>query len=193
MPDPFAKRFKRRRSTSASAGEKGEQEVDVRIRADQFPGMLGQENDFDISHPAHDGHDPVIEIDHVSAQAQGGGHPKTGCEEKSQKTRRWKLFAAFGRVVSLPFRAWSIPNRGGLNAAPADRLSGAVCNWLKTNWLPRMDSNHDKVIQNHLCYRYTTRQYFMSELKLTGKVLTGFPSSGLPPVALGGSEYRPRN
>jgi hypothetical protein len=25
-------------------------------------------------------------------------------------------------------------------------------------WLPRMDSNHDKVIQNHLCYRYTTRQ-----------------------------------
>ena len=21
-----------------------------------------------------------------------------------------------------------------------------------------MDSNHDKVIQNHLCYRYTTRQ-----------------------------------
>lgn len=27
------------------------------------------------------------------------------------------------------------------------------------NWLPRMDSNHDKVIQNHLCYRYTTRQF----------------------------------
>lgn len=26
------------------------------------------------------------------------------------------------------------------------------------SWLPRMDSNHDKVIQNHLCYRYTTRQ-----------------------------------
>ena len=25
-------------------------------------------------------------------------------------------------------------------------------------WLPRMDSNHDKVIQSHLCYRYTTRQ-----------------------------------
>ena len=24
--------------------------------------------------------------------------------------------------------------------------------------LPRMDSNHDKVIQSHLCYRYTTRQ-----------------------------------
>ena len=22
-----------------------------------------------------------------------------------------------------------------------------------------MDSNHDKVIQSHLCYRYTTRQY----------------------------------
>ena len=26
------------------------------------------------------------------------------------------------------------------------------------NELPRMDSNHDKVIQSHLCYRYTTRQ-----------------------------------
>ena len=26
------------------------------------------------------------------------------------------------------------------------------------NNLPRMDSNHDKVIQSHLCYRYTTRQ-----------------------------------
>ena len=26
------------------------------------------------------------------------------------------------------------------------------------SWLPRMDSNHDKVIQSHLCYRYTTRQ-----------------------------------
>jgi hypothetical protein len=29
---------------------------------------------------------------------------------------------------------------------------------LLINWLPRMDSNHDKVIQSHLCYRYTTRQ-----------------------------------
>ncbi|MEY2906083.1 MAG: hypothetical protein RLZZ408_554, partial [Verrucomicrobiota bacterium] len=26
-------------------------------------------------------------------------------------------------------------------------------------WLPRMDSNHDKQIQNLLCYRYTTRQW----------------------------------
>ena len=25
-------------------------------------------------------------------------------------------------------------------------------------WLPDMDLNHDKVIQSHLCYRYTTRQ-----------------------------------
>jgi hypothetical protein len=23
------------------------------------------------------------------------------------------------------------------------------------NWLPDMDLNHDKVIQSHLCYRYT--------------------------------------
>jgi hypothetical protein len=30
-------------------------------------------------------------------------------------------------------------------------------------WLPRMDLNHDKVIQSHLCYRYTTRQ--VSNLK----------------------------
>jgi hypothetical protein len=31
-------------------------------------------------------------------------------------------------------------------------------NMLTVKWLPRMDSNHDKVIQSHLCYRYTTRQ-----------------------------------
>ena len=24
-----------------------------------------------------------------------------------------------------------------------------------TSWLPDMDLNHDKVIQSHLCYRYT--------------------------------------
>ena len=30
--------------------------------------------------------------------------------------------------------------------------------YLIINNLPRMDSNHDKVIQSHLCYRYTTRQ-----------------------------------
>ena len=30
--------------------------------------------------------------------------------------------------------------------------------FLMSKWLPRMDSNHDKVIQSHLCYRYTTRQ-----------------------------------
>ena len=29
------------------------------------------------------------------------------------------------------------------------------CLW---GWLPRMDSNHDKQIQNLQCYRYTTRQ-----------------------------------
>ena len=26
------------------------------------------------------------------------------------------------------------------------------------NWLPNMDSNHDKQIQSLLCYRYTIRQ-----------------------------------
>ena len=26
------------------------------------------------------------------------------------------------------------------------------------NWLPDMDLNHDKVIQSHLCYRYTIGQ-----------------------------------
>jgi hypothetical protein len=34
-----------------------------------------------------------------------------------------------------------------------------ICKSLSLSWLPRMDSNHDKVIQSHLCYRYTTRQY----------------------------------
>ena len=27
-----------------------------------------------------------------------------------------------------------------------------------TIWLPDMDLNHDKVIQSHLCYRYTIGQ-----------------------------------
>lgn len=49
-----------------------------------------------------------------------------------------------------------------LDADPADWPQGSWRNQLKINWLPRMDSNHDKVIQNHLCYRYTTRQYFCS-------------------------------
>ena len=33
-----------------------------------------------------------------------------------------------------------------------------VYKFLIVRRLPRMDSNHDKVIQSHLCYRYTTRQ-----------------------------------
>ena len=39
-----------------------------------------------------------------------------------------------------------------------------ICNFsnlhkqLNINWLPCIDSNYDKVIQNHLCYHYTTRQ-----------------------------------
>ena len=32
-----------------------------------------------------------------------------------------------------------------------------LCKSLILKNLPRMDSNHDKVIQSHLCYRYTTR------------------------------------
>ena len=28
----------------------------------------------------------------------------------------------------------------------------------RVEWLPRMDLNHDNVIQSHVCYRYTTRQ-----------------------------------
>ena len=28
----------------------------------------------------------------------------------------------------------------------------------ESKWLPCIDSNYDKMIQNHLCYHYTTRQ-----------------------------------
>ena len=28
-----------------------------------------------------------------------------------------------------------------------------------------MDSNHDKVIQSHLCYRYTTRQWVLDRFE----------------------------
>ena len=41
---------------------------------------------------------------------------------------------------------------------------------LIANWLPCMDSNHDKMIQNHLCYRYTTRQYGERESTLCSSV-----------------------
>ena len=40
-----------------------------------------------------------------------------------------------------------------------------------SGWLPRMDSNHDKQIQNLQCYRYTTRQFLL--LHLSG--LSGYP------------------
>ncbi len=29
---------------------------------------------------------------------------------------------------------------------------------MQMKWLPDMDLNHDKVIQSHLCYRYTIGQ-----------------------------------
>ncbi len=33
-------------------------------------------------------------------------------------------------------------------------------------WLPDMDLNHDKVIQSHLCYRYTIGQDGRIRLKI---------------------------
>ena len=33
-------------------------------------------------------------------------------------------------------------------------------------WLPRMDSNHDKQIQNLLCYHYTTGQENDPQLRI---------------------------
>jgi hypothetical protein len=48
------------------------------------------------------------------------------------------------------------------NPDPDIALKTAILSKLRKlliiNNLPRMDSNHDKVIQSHLCYRYTTRQ-----------------------------------
>ena len=38
-----------------------------------------------------------------------------------------------------------------------------------------MDSNHDKVIQSHLCYRYTTRQYKSLIINELGDCLTCVP------------------
>ena len=43
--------------------------------------------------------------------------------------------------------------------------------WGGEKWLPRMDSNHDKQIQNLQCYRYTTRQW-------------SFPQNGAPSMKL---------
>ena len=43
------------------------------------------------------------------------------------------------------------------------------------NWLPDMDLNHDKVIQSHLCYRYTIGQ------SVEGRDGRGFRGSVKPP------------
>ena len=33
--------------------------------------------------------------------------------------------------------------------------------WEPSNWLPRLDSNQETVIQSHVCYHYTTGQLRM--------------------------------
>jgi hypothetical protein len=48
---------------------------------------------------------------------------------------------------------------------------------LRFNWLPRMDSNHDKVIQSHLCYRYTTRQCNYDIINVLRNSPTSIPES----------------
>ena len=47
---------------------------------------------------------------------------------------------------------------GRTMAATVFSSSAILRKSLILNWLPRMDSNYDKVIQSHLCCRYTTRQ-----------------------------------
>lgn len=46
-----------------------------------------------------------------------------------------------------------------------------------SGWLPHMDSNHDKMIQNHLCYRYTMRQLRL--LEDLQPFHSGFPQNSL--------------
>ena len=46
-------------------------------------------------------------------------------------------------------------------------------------WLPRKDSNLDKMIQNHLCYRYTTGQseqglYYRTDIMNVKKISAFF-------------------
>ena len=42
-----------------------------------------------------------------------------------------------------------------------------------------MDSNHDKMIQNHLCYRYTTRQFINLDLNKLQHLNPGFPKTSM--------------
>lgn len=44
------------------------------------------------------------------------------------------------------------------------REAGFFPHLIYFEWLPRMDSNHDKQIQNLQCYRYTTRQSMGGEI-----------------------------
>ena len=45
----------------------------------------------------------------------------------------------------------------------------------RNEWLPRKDSNLDKVIQSHLCYHYTTRH-----LNWGGRICLASPSPATP-------------
>jgi hypothetical protein len=60
-----------------------------------------------------------------------------------------------GATAKTPPSALKLPSNFQTSLCSLSKLR---CNILSINWLPRMDSNHDKVIQSHLCYRYTTRQ-----------------------------------
>ncbi len=55
-----------------------------------------------------------------------------------------------------PATFWATTRRSNqlsYNHHETDRACGN-----QKKWLPRKDSNLDKMIQNHLCYRYTTGQ-----------------------------------
>lgn len=51
-----------------------------------------------------------------------------------------------------------------------------------------MDSNHDKVIQNHLCYRYTTRQNNYISMRHLLIIHRRFPKTLRMPTVLATNE-----
>ena len=79
---------------------------------------------------------------------------------RDAKTQRKQMKTEFTELTKLKTRIGAavliLKNsvNSVLNSAPL-----RLCDEMNLkNWLPDMDLNHDKVIQSHLCYRYTIGQ-----------------------------------
>lgn len=69
----------------------------------------------------------------------------------------WRTASTVKRTVAfLRIQACRPPRQSfRLLSLPMSRRTAL---WETSNWLPRLDSNQETVIQSHVCYHYTTGQ-----------------------------------